>query len=479
VERELDAENAAKSVLGDLLQEFEDCCKQGSEVDIEKLDSVTQHIVQVTRVHNQAAAGTIHPVLHTLYEEWQMRALKAKKDPSLSQPSVCFADMFGAMFAKLLMVCFPVTDARHPICTPLSIWLSGTLAQNSILSLHQVSLALFRLTLVLEFVTEAERFCQEPFFILCNLLTLCCPGQTDAPGDSETSADGFERRNPWLPRTVHELPVTLGLLHIDPGEVTKIPQLEEGCTPDQADQGAIFGDESIPRLQLTRVLLSEPDATPMVKAQLLKAVLQHVNFFHTIYCNHPAYPEMFGMVLQTLQNVVHAVPSVLAKRCKALMAEIERITDVVRSQRRPITMRVRRPIPLKLLEPLITLPGDAKEKRANRTKREEKKEYRRHLKAAVKAIRGDARYLQQAREAEAAKDDEIRTAKYNSLVSDLQEQRHMVGQYETPWSKKLVKLQREKMITAHQAEKARQKDEREAKAKEARERLKSDRFSRR
>ena len=254
-ERQKDSEKAVKDVLGDVLQEFEAQCKKGSEVDLSKLDTITQHIVQVTRVNKEAAIRAIFPILQMLYEEWQLFALKSKK--KAESTIVREEDVFGAMFGKLLTICFPVTDFRHPICTPLSLWISATLSQDSIHSLRHLSLQLFRLTLVLEMVSEAKRFSQEAIVLMCNLLTLT--GDAKKKANFQTGVTGgFERKNPWLPLTIVEISVTPGLLHISKKEAEVLPAPVATNGMQHEDNDAQFGDNCIPALHLKQLLFTEP-----------------------------------------------------------------------------------------------------------------------------------------------------------------------------------------------------------------------------
>eukprot|EP00669_Euglena_mutabilis_P000592 TRINITY_DN10818_c0_g1_i1.p3 TRINITY_DN10818_c0_g1~~TRINITY_DN10818_c0_g1_i1.p3 ORF type:complete len:137 (-),score=28.72 TRINITY_DN10818_c0_g1_i1:55-465(-) len=116
-------------------------------------------------------------------------------------------------------MCYPASDYRHPMCTPLALWLTATLTQDPLHSGQQVALALFRLTLVLECCAEAKRFCTEALPLLCALLSLACPAAPPPP----KPPSGFDRHNPWLPYTVPETPLTLGLLHLPPSDLPHLP----------------------------------------------------------------------------------------------------------------------------------------------------------------------------------------------------------------------------------------------------------------
>lgn len=123
-----------------------------------------------------------------------------------------------------------------------------------------------------------------------------------------------------------------------------------------------------------------------------------------------------------------------------------------------------RPVPLKLYDPMVDLL-DRRERvqRGVHTRKDLQQEHRKATRQAIKAIRADTRFLQSAREAEWQTDDDRRTKRYNQIISELQEQRHMVGEMDTPWHRRRVELQRTKAVTAH----VKAKEERQDKIRDA------------
>eukprot|EP00667_Euglena_gracilis_P008236 EG_transcript_8335 len=203
------AADKVRDVLSRLLEEFEAQCTAGAAADAARLAATAGHVLQLSRIDKRDAAAALHAVLRRLAEGWQLAALQAKKG---ARPRPVGAeDVFGALFAKLLLLCYPSTDFRHPVCTPLALWLSAAIAQDGLFTLQHLSLSLFRLTLLLEMVAETKRACPEVLVLLCNALTLLCPAER--PGPSPPPATGFPRANGWLPAAVPELPGTPGLLH--------------------------------------------------------------------------------------------------------------------------------------------------------------------------------------------------------------------------------------------------------------------------
>jgi len=222
-DRKVAGGEAAQDVLALLLADFETGCKAGAAVDWAALDALTTHIIHLTRADKAASSLAIRDTIQRLYEGWQLAALQAKQS---GHPRALTAeDIFGVFCAKLVLMCYPASDYRHPMCTPLALWLTATLTQDPLHSGQQVALALFRLTLVLECCAEAKRFCTEALPLLCALLSLACPAAPPPP----KPPSGFDRHNPWLPYTVPETPLTLGLLHLPPSDLPRLPLRRGGA----------------------------------------------------------------------------------------------------------------------------------------------------------------------------------------------------------------------------------------------------------
>eukprot|EP01001_Neometanema_parovale_P006418 NODE_277_length_2771_cov_40.227719_g261_i0.p1 GENE.NODE_277_length_2771_cov_40.227719_g261_i0~~NODE_277_length_2771_cov_40.227719_g261_i0.p1 ORF type:complete len:897 (-),score=249.83 NODE_277_length_2771_cov_40.227719_g261_i0:81-2717(-) len=423
-------------VLQSLLVEFEAHCK-APVVDFAQLDELTLLVVQLTRVDARSSVKALSVIMQDLYERWQLACLKSKtkegSSDKLNSPPVTGDDVFGCLFAKLLTVCFPASDWRHAICTPLLLWLVATLEQYPVTSERHLALGLFRCTMVLEMITETKRFVPEALNFLCNALTLTCTTE----GVTAAQSSGFVRTNSLLPIVLPETPVAPGLLQV-PATFTPTANGKDASDADADARSRECRDSIIPRLNFHTLLSGENNklSTPLVRLQLAKAIYQLLECYHDLFRGHGAYAEAFQPVVQTLQNVHSAGglhPS-LQRRHAALTTTLSTGVDRCRRQRKPLAWQVLRPVPLKLYECDIEEPKAYNEKKEV-TPDELKKKHRKAQREAVRAIRWDNRYLEEARGKEQADEDERRQKKYNQVVAELGEQQHMIGQAEAAWMK--------------------------------------------
>eukprot|EP00997_Jenningsia_sp_PLL12_P007139 NODE_374_length_1824_cov_97.051831_g315_i0.p1 GENE.NODE_374_length_1824_cov_97.051831_g315_i0~~NODE_374_length_1824_cov_97.051831_g315_i0.p1 ORF type:complete len:203 (+),score=63.18 NODE_374_length_1824_cov_97.051831_g315_i0:1062-1670(+) len=165
--------------------------------------------------------------------------------------------------------------------------------------------------------------------------------------------------------------------------------------------------------------------------------------FHELHQTQSAISELFQPVISTLENIqtTGRLPSELKQRHNALLNLLISTSNISKKLRRPLMMQTHRPIPLKLMDPLIQL--SAAEKRVQKeakTRHEMRKLQKLNMRQAQKTIRADSRYLQVAQEKETELEDMRRQKKYDAVLQQLREQKSIVGKIEMPWQKKRVEM---------------------------------------
>eukprot|EP01012_Entosiphon_sulcatum_P004431 TRINITY_DN1174_c0_g1_i1.p1 TRINITY_DN1174_c0_g1~~TRINITY_DN1174_c0_g1_i1.p1 ORF type:complete len:924 (-),score=186.44 TRINITY_DN1174_c0_g1_i1:35-2806(-) len=388
-----DAQAEASQLLDELMTAFESNATGEGSVKLADLDTLLEHTWDMLQIHKEYAVKKLARILQTLYEQQLMDTHSATPAGDLGRTR------HTLLFAKLLTVCFPVTDFRHVIITPLATFLAACLATASLDSLWSVAVGLFQCTLLWEIVHEAKRFCPEALVFLCNALTLTCNPDSEKARIATLAHGGFERNNSLLAPAFSELRFSPGLLRVATGvkPETKVPSA----------------------LSFTTLIAHRPQDTPVVRLQLANTVYELLRLYSDISTGVAGYPEAFRGVLDTLENVEKAgLHPALLKRHASLTETVRNAVSGM-TARAPLTLQAHRPIPLKLYEPLI----DAEREREHLNDRRLRQDRRRLERETTRDIRLESKLDHVDQEHRQDMEDKQRVRALNQIKGHIMEDR--------------------------------------------------------
>eukprot|EP00899_Mesostigma_viride_P003652 jgi/Mesvir1/13288/Mv08670-RA.1 len=372
----------------------------------------------------------------------------------------CWPTARQLLLLKLWARIFPVTDARHPVLTPATLLLGQCLADSPLVCGRDLASALFLCSLLLHMTGPAGRLCPEPLVFLTALLRTCVPLSTPSAADKGTSGprkvQGAKKGAKGGARAPRQL--LMATPSGEPGvakdktaqsalaaSLANVPphqrQLLGGrawlaLDPPAAASSRAEGDgSSAPQpLPFARLLGGEPE-DPIFSSQCfrrgaLAVALQCATGFVSALSQLPALPEL----LQPLRASVAALPgaSVLGPELDglkaALLAAIDMESRAVLAARKPLTLREKRPVPIKQFNPRFEeeyadgRDYDVDKERAELKKL--KKQVKKEEKGAARELRKDNYFLAAERLKEHAIVDQEKEEKYKETMSFLQQQEH-------------------------------------------------------
>eukprot|EP01061_Rhynchopus_euleeides_P046922 TRINITY_DN913_c1_g1_i1.p1 TRINITY_DN913_c1_g1~~TRINITY_DN913_c1_g1_i1.p1 ORF type:complete len:795 (+),score=364.64 TRINITY_DN913_c1_g1_i1:212-2596(+) len=430
--RDSKARKQASSLFESYMGELEEQCKPNEKgivnVDFAHIDSIVGQLHNLTGVSPMASCMTARGMVEVLNElleaEVRHNASQADDAKPAAASTTPFALIVPAIFAKI----FPPSDFRHPVSTPLALYLASTLSQTRLLSLRHVAAGLFRAGVLLDMTAETHRYCGEVLSFLANVLSLqCAPEAHAAPAsgqkrkrDEESTLAAETRRNALLPLSVATLSGTDGIGEAT-GDVsmlapkkgkkvasTPLP-FDVFCSPDQKVQ-----DTASVRHQLV--------------LSAYRIAEQAVGIFGAA-----ASTESLDAAVRPIADVLRAVEgsgadsqftaSDAVKEAHVRLGKVlEELSARSVAGRVPLQLQTHRPIPL----PLYTCKVTDFEEGEEDEKRQLKKEFRDTQKKAIRDLRKDARYLNAAKEEERRYDNQQREDKLNQITAELQGQRSMI-----------------------------------------------------
>ncbi|KAJ0038895.1 hypothetical protein Pint_23456 [Pistacia integerrima] len=166
------------------------------------------------------------------------------------------------------------------------------------------------------------------------------------------------------------------------------------------------------------------------RASVLLTVIETLRGFVDVYEGLSSFPEIFLPIAILLHEVaqVDNMPSTLQEKIEDVSLLIKKKADEHSMLRRPLQMRKKKPVPIKLLNPKFEenfVKGrDYDPDRERVETRKLKKLVKREAKGAARELRKDNYFLSQVKEREKAKLEEERNEKYGKARAFLQEQEH-------------------------------------------------------
>jgi hypothetical protein len=298
---------------------------------------------------------------------------------------------------------FPTTDFRHPVITPLMLLLSSLCMQTRLETVEACRDALFYASLLLAILSSTKRFASEPIVVALNVMAMQLPRSTFVPVEHGASRCAF----PVLGRS--------------DAAVLDLSRCPPSCSPKPLS-----------------VCGTSTDGIEQAKLDTSAAAYHLLLNAAEMYADSPSFDAMFGTsFVQSYHRIARQAvrhPAVEELHRKV----VERVAMYVAEtamNRTPLAMRMFRPRPLRLYEPLLgdDTPDEKKELR------QMKKEYHEDHKRVMRTLQAEGRVEQRGREAEQAADDARRKAKLNTIMAELQQQQHIMKTADTLKTKATMK----------------------------------------
>eukprot|EP01063_Lacrimia_lanifica_P041579 TRINITY_DN973_c0_g1_i1.p1 TRINITY_DN973_c0_g1~~TRINITY_DN973_c0_g1_i1.p1 ORF type:complete len:788 (+),score=381.66 TRINITY_DN973_c0_g1_i1:45-2408(+) len=427
--KDMRARKQASSLLEAYMQELEAECKPDEEsgninCDFERVDRVVEQLKTLADVSSMAAAHTTRGLIEVLNELLQAEVGAAETDESLIELGAAekaaatpFALLLPAIFSKI----FPPSDFKHPVCTPMALYLASALVRVPITNLRDIAVGLYRASILLDLSVETHRYCGEVVAYVTNVLSLAAVSPAPASGQKRKADAALVdegRANLLLSDSVPAFAKAPSLLAMESEGASKLKKKHLAGAPLKFAAMFCTADQKVTDSAATRHALA---------CAAYKLAVRVVDVYGKGQWSEFLDPA-FAPLQETLASVEAAEGNWLgtSKTIKSLhdtlMADVTAARARSRDNRIPLRLQAHRPIPLPLYNCKVTEweEGEEDEKRAL------KKEYKAEKKQVIRALRQDTRYLMQAKEEEKKIDDDRRESTLKGLMTELQEQRQMI-----------------------------------------------------
>ncbi|XP_062867810.1 nucleolar protein 14 [Trichomycterus rosablanca] len=292
------------------------------------------------------------------------------------------------VYLKIVSLLFPASDFRHPVTTPVFLYISQALTKCVVVSLDSVCAGLILCCVAVECVCLSQRFFPELINFLLGLLHLAVPSHTCT---DYTLVPPFRQQS-------------------------KCAELLLVCDGESAHS---WKRKHIP---LTSVPTTQtPLKSDHYRLSMVYVCLDLVKRLTQLYRQLPSYHHIFHPIraLLTKHLPVTRYPAALQELHREIL---EALSETV-SQHAPLVFDKKKPIPLKLLEPkLVQVLDHGRKRGGTREEREQEKlkhKVKKEFKGALREIRKDSRFLAHTKLTDTLNRDAERKRKVKELYGSL------------------------------------------------------------
>ncbi|CAI9096424.1 OLC1v1032571C1 [Oldenlandia corymbosa var. corymbosa] len=298
---------------------------------------------------------------------------------------------------RLWSMIFPCSDFRHPVMTPATLLICEYLTRCQITSGRDILIGSFLCSLMLSIVKQSRKFCPEVLTFIRTVLASASDKTDGTPADHQLNH-------------LMEIKVLEPLLCIK-SPVKEINSLNFLMLMELPDNSRQFSSDDF-------------------RAGVLAAITEALKGFVNIYEGYNSFPEIFLPISKLLSKLADQdhMPETLQISLRDVLQLIEKKTEEHHTFRKPLQMRKKKPVPVKMLAPKFEenfVKGrdyDPDRERAERKKL--KKQVNRERKSAARELRKDNHFLFGVKDKEKRLLEEERAEKYGKARAFLQEQEH-------------------------------------------------------
>ncbi|KAJ0094969.1 hypothetical protein Patl1_16643 [Pistacia atlantica] len=306
----------------------------------------------------------------------------------------CWPSLKTLILLRLWSMIFPCSDFRHVVMTPAILLMCEYLMRCPIVSGQDIAVGSFLCSMILNVSRQSKKFCPEVIIFLRTVLMAA----TERKQTSHQESEFYH---------LMDLKALRPLLCIR-GCVDDVSPMNFLTIMDMPEDSSFFSSDNF-------------------RASVLLTVIETLRGFVNVYEGLSSFPEIFLPIAILLHEVaqVDNMPSTLQEKIEDVSLLIKKKADEHSMLRRPLQMRKKKPVPIKLLNPKFEEKAEIMIQIVNGLRQESwKKLVKREAKGAARELRKDNYFLSQVKEREKAKLEEERNEKYGKARAFLQEQEH-------------------------------------------------------
>ncbi|XP_052849774.1 nucleolar protein 14 homolog [Drosophila gunungcola] len=358
-----------------LLQYIKDLFEDASELDIrghfQLLSKFMPHLYELTQLNPERMSNTLLEVIKEKYGEFRKNH---KMYPSLDT----------LIYFKLVANLYSTSDFRHPVATPCFVFMQHILSRSRVRTRQEISMGLFLVTVVLEFVSQSKRVLPAVFNFLQGILHMSIPKRDVEQLDITPP---FERDGPLS--KLLAIPANKECQKLEPQQLQAADLVTQTVT----------ADFKVRALDTTLLLIKEA----------LQLVEEHVG---ACYLAKPFLRLLARLPLDSYPDHVH-----LHHKEATQLAE-----KLAEQKMKPLAPAERKPKALRLLEPRFEAVYDDKRRpKMSKAKEERAKllhKIKREKKGAIREIRRDTAFVQELKLKQTLRSDKERHEKVKRIYQE-------------------------------------------------------------
>ncbi|EDW44724.1 GM15357 [Drosophila sechellia] len=358
-----------------LLQYLKDLFEDASEQDIREhfqlLSKLMPHLYELTQLNPERMSNTLLEVIKEKYGEFRKNH---KMYPSLDT----------LVYFKLVANLYSTSDFRHPVVTPCFIFMQHVLSRSRVRTRQEISMGLFLVTVVLEFVSQSKRLVPAIFNFLQGIVHMSIP-KRDVEQLEITPP--FERDGPLS--KLLALPANMESTKLEPQRMQPSDLVTQTITPDF----------KVRALDTSLLLIKEA----------LQLVEEHDG---ACYLAQPFLRLLSRLPLDSYPEHVHQHHKEATELAEKLAAQ----------KMKPLAPAEKKPKALRLLEPRFEAVYDDKRRpKMSKAKEERAKllhKIKREKKGAIREIRRDTAFVQTLRLKQTLQSDKERHEKVKRIYQE-------------------------------------------------------------
>lgn len=350
------------------------------------LDALLPHILELTAAVPFYAATLARARLQKAHETM----VEALADPV--KKAFAWPSLGTLLVVKLFTVIFPVSDKRHTVLTPASLFVTSALANCPLAHPRDLAIGLFCSSLALNMHSAAQRYCPEPLNFAATVLRM-------AANDEGTFGEGHHKE--WL--------------DISGGEENGLPHHAHSQVMD-----------------ISTLALGMDDAhwsSPSFKISARVVAVNIIVRCAEIWCNIDALPEILQPAVDILRsNLSEQQPDgPLAHVYEQALTKIQKAVSEATTRRKPLLNPSLIKIPEKRaynprFEDDFALGKDYDPDRERSERRKLQRALRKEERGAVRELRRDAAFMSVVRDKEKLGKQSELDASARKAISFLQSQ---------------------------------------------------------
>eukprot|EP00112_Aurelia_sp_Birch-Aquarium-sp1_P018326 Seg4357.4 transcript_id=Seg4357.4/GoldUCD/mRNA.D3Y31 product="Nucleolar protein 14" protein_id=Seg4357.4/GoldUCD/D3Y31 len=290
---------------------------------------------------------------------------------------------------NLISTIYPTSDLKHGITTPAMTFMTAVLSKSYFQTTSEVISGLLISNTILKYLQLSRRFVPEVINFLCGVLSMAANPNEDLKYKSTLRVHDKNRNCLFLAEKITEAV-----------EKIKISSNLENTKK-----------EELRNIQ------------PSTRASIMRTCLHQLMKFAEVYKDLPSFTEIFYPVKQCID----VIP------CKHYYKQIRKMFSELKehlmteTERQPLTLLARKPMPLPLLEPMFDESYEVKSKKRSKDKdvnerNKLKYKYKKEMKGAIREIRKDSHFLAKEKLQERLDKDAERARKTKEIERQLADQ---------------------------------------------------------